>query len=91
MFMGIRKSLWMYLGVYECFWIFECLWVFMGVYRCLRESMGVHEVSGICGFQWVFMGFWVAAGGYRCHWCRRVSMGVLPGVLNFRIEFFDYS
>ena len=30
------------------------------------------------------MGFWV----YRFHGCRLVSMGVLPGVLNFRIEFF---
>ena len=33
------------------------------------------------------MGFWVAVGVYRRHGCRPVSMGVLPGVLNFRIEF----
>ena len=74
-------------GGRECLWISECLWVFMGVYRCLRESMGVHGFSGICGFQWVFMGFLVSVGVYGCHGCRPVSMGVLPGVLNFRIEF----
>ena len=77
----------MYLVVYGRLWIFGFrLWVFMGVYRCLRESMGVHGFSGICGFQWVFMGFWVSVGVYGCHGCRPVSMDVLPGVLNLRIE-----
>ena len=31
--------------------MFTGVWVVMGVYRCLRESMGVHGFSGICGFQ----------------------------------------
>ena len=81
----------MYVGVYGCLRISECLWVFLGVYRCLRESMGVHGFSGICGFLSVFMGFWVSVGVYGCHGChgcRPVSMGVLSGVLKFKIKFF---
>ena len=61
--------------------------MFMGVYRCLRESMGVHGFSSICVFQWVFMDFSVSVGVYGRHGCQPVSMRVLPGILNFRIEF----
>ena len=49
--------LWVFMGVDgvhgcsdEFMDVCGCLWVFMGVYRCLRESMGVHRFSGICGF-----------------------------------------
>ena len=51
----------------------------MCVDRCLRESMRVHRLSGICGFFWVFMGFWVSVAVYGCDGCLPVSMGVRVG------------
>ena len=67
--------------------------MFMDVYGCVYVSKGVYGCSWVFGYLWIaagvyrFVGFWVSVGVYKCNGYRPVSMGILPGVLNFRIEF----
>ena len=66
MSIGIYRSLWMFMGIYEYQWV---SWVSMGVYGFLDiygylwVSMSTYRCFWVLGCLWVFMG---VMGVYGC-------------------------
>ena len=81
--MGIYRSLWKFMVIYECLWdsmgflgVYGYLWVSMGLYTCLWMSMSSYMFLDVYGYLWVSMEVYGFPGVYGHLWVARVSMGI---------------